>query len=283
MAVKKTPYGYILANGNIGVDAEEAEIVKRIFCDRISGLSGVKIGAALYNEHIDPFTETEKQASDRVYVILNDERYCGGDGYPPIISEETFAASRSVMNKKVFGKEQDTYTILRKLAFCSECGRNMAHFSDQTKEVRWRCTKKGCINSKPRITDIDFNQRIADILNAVIEAPDILETGEPLTEYVPNERVSEIEAELKVLFDAIPIDHESVKKKLFELAKEKYNCCSYNRAPYITADLKSIVTEYSPSEEINKEMLSRTVERITFDKDKIITVIFKNGKAIASA
>ena len=282
MAVKKTPYGYILANGNIGVDAEEAEIVKRIFSDRISGLSGVKIGAALYNEHIEPFTETEKQASDRVYVILNDERYCGGDGYPPIISEETFAVSRSVMNKKVFGKEQDTYTILRKLAFCSECGRNMAHFSDQTKEVRWRCTKKGCINSKPRITDIDFTQAIADILNAVIESPDVLDTGEPLTEYVPNERVLEIEAELRVLFDAIPIDHEAVKKKLFELAKEKYNCCSYNRAPYITEDLKSIVAEFSPSEEINKDMLSRTVERITFDKDKIITVTFKNGKVIAS-
>ena len=32
-----------MANGNIAVDAEEAEIVKRIFADRISGLSGWKI------------------------------------------------------------------------------------------------------------------------------------------------------------------------------------------------------------------------------------------------
>ena len=104
MAVRKTPYGYIIANGRIAVDAEEAEVIKRIFSDRISGLSGIKIGAALYAEHIEPFTESEKKAADRIYSILNDERYCGADDYPTIISEETFAASRASMNKKTFGK-----------------------------------------------------------------------------------------------------------------------------------------------------------------------------------
>ena len=69
MAVRKTSYGYILANGSIAVNTEEAEVVRRIFADRISGLSGVKIGAALYAGHIEPFTESEKQAADRVYMI----------------------------------------------------------------------------------------------------------------------------------------------------------------------------------------------------------------------
>ena len=282
MAVRKTPYGYIIANGRIAVDAEEAEIIKRIFANRISGLSGVKIGAALYAEHIEPFTESEKKAADRIYSILNDERYCGADDYPTIISEETFAASRASMNKKVFGKEQDTYTVLRKMSFCTECGRNLAHFSDWTKEVRWRCTKKGCINSKPRITDSDFTAAVLDVLNAVIETPEMLETGEPLTEYVPNEKVSAIEAELKELFAAIPIDHEKVKAKLYELTAVKYNCCTYNRAPYITEELIDILQGYESSEEINKQMLTQTVERITFDKNKVISITFKNGKTIAA-
>ena len=282
MAVRKTPYGYILANGRIAVDAEEAEVIKRIFADRISGLSGVKIGAALYAEHIEPFTESEKKAADRIYSILNDERCCGADDYPTIISEETFAASRASMNKKVFGKEQDTYTVLRKMSFCTECGRNLAHFSDWTKEVRWRCTKKGCINSKPRITDSDFTAAVLDILNAVIETPEMLETGEPLTEYVPNEKVSAIEAELKELFAAIPIDHEKVKTKLYELTAAKYNCCTYNRAPYITEELLDILQGFEPSEEINKQMLKQTVKRITFDKNKVISITFKNGKTIAA-
>lgn len=282
MAVRKTPYGYIIANGRIAVDAEEAEVIKRIFSDRISGLSGVKIGAALFAEHIEPFTESEKKAADRIYSILNDERYCGADDYPTIISEETFAASRGSMNKKVFGKELDTYTILRKMSFCTECGRNLAHFSDQTKEVRWRCTKKGCINSKPRITDADFTGAVLDVLNAVIKKPEMLDTGEPLTEYTPDDKASVIEADLKELFAAVPIDHERVKAKLYELATAKYNCCTYNRAPYITEELVDTLQGYEPSENINKQMLKQTVEKVTFDKNKVISVTFKNGKTITA-
>ncbi|MCR5020622.1 recombinase family protein [Ruminococcus sp.] len=282
MAVRKTPYGYILANGRIAVDAEEAEVIKRIFADRISGLSGVKIGAALYAEHIEPFTESEKKAADRIYSILNDERYCGADDYPTIISEETFAASRNSMNKKVFGKEQDAYTVLRKMSFCSECGKNLAHFSDQTRALRWRCTKKGCINSKPRITDVDFTALVLEVLNAVIETPEMLDTGEQLTEYVPDDKVYAIESELKELFAAVPIDHERVKAKLFELTAAKYNCCTYNRTPYITEELIDIFQGYEPSEKIDKQMLKQTVEKITFDKNKVISVTFKNGQIITA-
>ena len=282
MAVRKTPYGYILANGSIAVDAEEAKIIKRIFTDRINGLSGVKIGAALYSEKIDPFTESEKKAADRIYSILNDRRYCGAEDYPPIISEKTFASAKNSMNKKVFGKEQDTYTVLRKLSFCAECGRNMVHFSDWTKEVRWRCTQKGCINSKPRISDVDFTGAVLDIMNAIIESPEMLETGEKLTEYFPDDRVSAIEAELKTLFSAIPIEKESVKNKALELAAAKYDCCTYSRAPYITKELIGIFQGITPSTELNKELLIQTVNKITFDKNKVITVVFKNGKEIIS-
>ena len=282
MATKKTPYGYDLANGSIAVNTDEEEIIKRIFDDRISGLSGVKIGAALYAKMIDGFAESEKKAADRVYGILNDERYCGADDYPTIISEETFQAAKGSMNKKVFGKEQDTYNVLRKLSFCSECGRNMVHFSDQTKELRWRCTKKGCINSKPRITDADFTGAVLDILNKVIEKPAMLNTGEKLTKYSPDKRVKQLEKEAAKLFNAVPIDNEKIKSKLLEIVTAKYDLCTYSRVPYITKELTEILKGYEPSQEINKEMLIQTVEKITFDKDKRITIIFKNGKAITS-
>lgn len=110
----------------------------------------------------------------------------------------------------------------------------------------------------------------------------MLDTGEPLTEYVPDDKVSEIEAELKELFAAVPIDHERVKAKLFELTATKYNCCTYNRTQYITEELIDILQGYEPSEKIDKQMLKQTVEKITFDKNKVITVTFKNGRKIAA-
>lgn len=110
----------------------------------------------------------------------------------------------------------------------------------------------------------------------------MLDTGEQLTEYVPDDKVAAIEAELKELFAAVPIDHERVKAKVYELATAKYNCCTYNRIPYITEELVHIIQGFTPSEEINKQMLTKTVEKITFDKNKVITVTFKNGRKIAA-
>ena len=123
---------------------------------------------------------------------------------------------------------------------------------------------------------------VLDILNTVIETPEILDTGEPLTEYTPDDKVVAIETELKELFAAVPIDHERVKAKLFELTAAKYNCCTYSRAPYITEELIDFLQGYEPSEEIDKQMLKQTVDKITFDKNKIISVTFKNGKTITA-
>ena len=282
MASKKTPYGYILVNSSIAVDADEADVIKRIFTDRISGLSGVKIGTALYAEHIPTFAEDEKKAADRVYAILNDKRYCGSNEYPTIISEETFIKAKGSMNKKTFGKEQDTYTVLKKMSFCTECGRNMVHFSDKSGVKRWRCTTKGCINSKPRISDDSFLRAVLGILNCVIETPEMLDTGEPLTEYVPNEKISQREAELKELFNAVPIDNEKIKSRLLELAAAKYECCTYSRAPYITQELINIISGYEPIEKIDKELLTRIAEKISVNKNKEISVTFKNGKCITA-
>ena len=70
MASKKTPYGYILAEGKIAVDVEEADIIRRIFDERANGLSGSKIGAALFDEQIPYFSEDKKKA-----ILLYRMRY----------------------------------------------------------------------------------------------------------------------------------------------------------------------------------------------------------------
>ena len=173
MASKKTPYGYILAEGKIAVDVEEADIIRRIFNEKADGLSGSKIGATLYDEQIPYFSEDKKKAIDKVYSILRDGRYCGTDGYPPIISEEVFGASNIGRNAKSV-KAPDTYTVLKRLSYCTVCGTNMVHFSDRSGFKRWRCTHKGCANFMPRIPDDYFVSVVQSIMNAVVSNGDML-------------------------------------------------------------------------------------------------------------
>ena len=280
MASKKTPYGYILAEGKIAVDVEEADIIRRIFDERANGLSGSKIGAALFDEQIPYFSEDKKKAIDKVYGILRDGRYCGTDGYPPIISEEVFGAS-NIGNTAKKAKTPDTYTVLKKLSHCTVCGTNMVHFSDRSGFKRWRCTHKGCANFQPRIPDDYFVSAVQSIMNAVISDPDMLETGTPLTVYEPTDEIRQAEREISQLCAVQPIEYELIKAKTLELAVMKFNACTYSREPYITQELQEILTDHEPTETIDTELLTQIASRITVDENKTIAIEFKNGKRVA--
>ena len=280
MASKKTPYGYILAEGRIAVDVEEADIIHRIFDEKANGLSGSKIGATLYDEQIPYFSEDKKKAIDKVYGILRDGRYCGADGYPAIISEDVFG-STNIGNTVKKTKTPDTYTVLKKLSFCTVCGTNMVHFSDRTGFKRWRCTKKGCANFKPRIPDDLFVLAVQSIMNAVVSDPDMLETGTPLTVYEPTDEIRQAEREISQLCAVQPIEYELIKTKTLALAVMKFNSCTYSREPYITQELQEITADFEPSETINTSLLTQIVDRITVDENKVIAIEFRNGKRIA--
>lgn len=280
MASKKTPYGYILAEGRIAVDIDEAEIIRRIFDEKANGLSGSKIGSSLFDEQIPYFSEDKKKSIDKVYGILRDGRYCGADGYPAIISEDIFGAS-NIGNSAKKVKVPDTYTVLKKLSFCTICGTNMVHFSDRSGFKRWRCTKKGCTNFQPRIPDDFFVSAVQSIMNAVVSDSNLLETDTPLTVYEPNDDIRQAEKEISQLCAAAPIEYEQIKEKTLALAVMKYNACTYSREPYITQELQEIIAEHEPSETINRSLLTQIVSRITVDENKVIAIEFRNGKRIA--
>ena len=280
MAIKKTPYGYILAEGRIAVDIDEAEIIRRIFDEKANGLSGSKIGAALYDEQIPYFSEDKKKAIDKVYGILRDGRYCGADGYPTIISEDVFGAT-NIGNSAKKVKAPDTYTVLKKLSYCTVCGTNMVHFSDRTGYKRWRCTRKGCANFKPRIPDDYFVSAVQSIMNTVVSDTDMLETDTPLTVYEPNDEIRQAEREISQLCAVQPIEYELIKAKTLALAVMKYNACTYSREPYITQELQDIIAEREPTNMIDTELLMQIASRITVDENKTIAIEFRNGKRIA--
>ena len=280
MASKKTPYGYILAEGKIAVDVGEADIIRHIFDEKANGLSGSKIGATLFDEQIPYFSEDKKKAIDKVYSILRDGRYCGADGYPPIITEDIFGAS-NIGNTAKKVKAPDTYTVLKKLSFCTVCGTNMVHFSDRTGFKRWRCTSKGCTNFQPRIPDDLFVSAVQSIMNAVVSAPEMLATDTPLTVYEPTYEIRQAEKEIFQLCDVQPIEYEQIKAKTLALAVMKYNACTYSREPYITQELQDIIADHEPINTIDTELLTQIVSRITVDENKIIAIEFRNGKCIA--
>ena len=91
-----TPYGYRIENGAAVINEAEAECVRRIFDNYISGMS---------------LTESAKAAGhpvvhSSVKRILSRECYCGDDFYPAIIDAAVFHRANSELKRRADKKNQ---------------------------------------------------------------------------------------------------------------------------------------------------------------------------------
>lgn len=276
----KFPFGYKFENGEVHIVEEDAEIVRRIFEDRIKGVTSPKIGAALYAEKIPYFSDSLAKAEGKVMTILRNERYFGADGLPPVITEETYQQARSKMRKKRDDKAAAEHRLIKKMSFCEVCGTHMGHNYSGSGVPRWCCASKGCVNRAPVITEDMYKNAIGTILNSVVQNPKLLNVRATLTEYEPNESIKAHEDKITAMLEAQPIDAGSILSEIFTLAVEQYTCCTFDLTPYITAELKAIVKRSEPSDTVNMELLKLIADRIVVGADKKISVIFKNGRKI---
>ena len=91
-----TPYGYRIENGAAVINEAEADCVRQIFDNYISGMS---------------LTESAKAAGhpvvhSSVKRILSRECYCGDDFYPAIVDISTFHTANSELKRRADNKNQ---------------------------------------------------------------------------------------------------------------------------------------------------------------------------------
>lgn len=171
------PYGYDYVDGHIVVNKEQAEVVKRIFSQALSGKGTQKIADGLNADGIaakrgNHWTATtirgilgnEKYIGDvilqktytdehfnRHYNYGERDRYLIENHHEAIISREDFEAVEEVLNqrgkekgvKKGSSKYQNRYLLSGKIK-CSECGstfKRRIHGSGNGKYIAWCCSK----------------------------------------------------------------------------------------------------------------------------------------------
>ncbi len=276
----KFPFGYKFEKGEVHIVEEDAKIVRRIFEDRINGVTSPKIGSALYAEKIPYFSDSLAKAEDKVMTILRNERYFGADGLPPVITEEIYQQARSKMRKKRDDKTAAEHRLIKKMSFCEVCGTHMGHNYSGSGVPRWCCATKDCVNRVPVITEDMYKNAISTVLNSVVRSPKKLNVKATLTEYEPNESIEAHENKITEMLETQLSETEKVIAEIFALATEQYNCITFDMTPYITAELKATAKRYEPSDTVNTELLQQIADRIVVSANKKISVIFKNGKMI---
>jgi hypothetical protein len=91
-----TPYGYRIENGAAVINDQEAECVRRIFDNYISGMSLREAASAAGHPLVH----------STVKRMLTKKYYCGDDFYPAIIDISTFHTANNELKRRADNKNQ---------------------------------------------------------------------------------------------------------------------------------------------------------------------------------
>ena len=163
MTNRKNLYGYCIENGELTIALQEAQTVKRIAMLYIAGASYQTIADSL-NRSGTPFSpEAPLWNKHKVKRVLENPRYTGADGYPPILDEADFQAVQAKIKAKTEGytfKEKRPVLQLREYLQC-DCGgalHRTAGANRRTDTLYLKCQSCG---TQITISDADLLDRVS--------------------------------------------------------------------------------------------------------------------------
>lgn len=202
-----TPYGYDWDSENLVVNPEQAEVVKRIFADVLSGKGTQAIADELNADGITS-KKNSKWTATTIRAILSNEKYTGDvifqktytdenfnrhinygevdqymaqDHHEAIISHKDFDAANALVAQRASekgiekgsGKYQNRYAFSGKI-ICSECGdsfKRRIHPCTTYKYVAWTCNthlKDTTACSMKYVRDDEIKAAFVTMLNKLI-------------------------------------------------------------------------------------------------------------------
>lgn len=271
------PYGYTIREGNIGVDANAVSVIRDIYIGYLNGKSFATLAKELTERKIDYFNGKTMWNKQMVKRILECPMYCGTEKYPKILETAQFQAVAKLIASKYGGYNTDPRAVvIKKRSFCQECGERIIHDVQSKQYRKWRCKKCG----KTVIGDEEFYRSITDILNTVIEHPDLLDEIEPHDTYESDYNVTAKTNDVNHLINSPTVDFETAFADIMNLASIKYDNCEFDISTELTETIKKDYRDREALEDIDNELIERTISHLTLDAKGKIAIHFINGAKV---
>lgn len=244
MGKRKHPFGYTMQCGKYVICDSEADTVKSIFTMYTRGMSFTEITTALRALPVK-YSEECLWNKNIVARILEDSRYIGFNGYPPIISEQEFLCAAHVRKAKT---KPDNRSPAQKL-------------------LRKKCDKSPSANTEAQVISV---------LNLLIKRPDLIQPQDDLRH---NNQVDILQKQLDAVMLRQPIDEAVAIKLIIAIAEEQY--AQLGNSVYETEKLRRLMLRSEPTDELDADLLSAVVDKVIVDKAHT-QVVLKNGQEICS-
>lgn len=278
MKQRKTPFGYIIKNGIVTVDKTEADIVREIAKQYLGGSSLKTIAGGLTLRTIEYMPGKSDWNKSRIRRMIDDTRYIGNNGYPPILTEQEYSAMQAFKSQKNTQKNIDHSDNIFKLnapVVCANCGGRMQRRIDNRRKTitRWRCTEcKTSVN----ISDEDMLGGITELLNEVIADPESIQI--PKSDYEESQEIKRLNAEISKELNTVGFDKEAIKQKMLTCVSEKY--MSLGTEEVTAQSLKDIFKDTPPLTAYDSDLTDQAVSGIQLKENSTISLVLINGQRI---
>jgi len=266
MAIRTLPFGYRMSHGKICAVESEAKIVRRIFAGYGEGHSYNDLTKWLNGQSI-PYLPGRPWNKNAVARILQDERYLGGDTYPPIITAEMFGCR---VPNSVGRLNLPQIKDIRILARCRMCGEPVRRERENT----WRCPH--CMMSAVPTTDQRLIDAVAELLQELCNHPDMVSS--PTSPDDESASILAAENELAHALEATEFDEATARAKALSLAAARFD--TLGSKDYETMRIQHLLAGAEPSAELDTTLLRQITSAILISPAGEVRLKLKNKQIV---
>ena len=276
---RKTPFGYMIRDGQTVPNPVEADAVRSIFQRYIAEASYARIADEMSRGSIPYHQHTSKWNKHMVKRILENGKYLGTDIYPRLVSDEDFLAVQ-------LQREDKTDCVpcpaglrpIREKAVCAVCGGRISRDTKTHGRPRWVCADPDC-GAIVRISDGAIQKRISERLHQLAEVPALL-MPPPLPAAAPSSDALRIQNEINLCFNRADINTDYMKTLIFAIAAEQYAVLPDLTPAHDIEELRERL-EASPANESDlQELLAKAVKAVRIGGQDYIELELTNGQII---
>lgn len=272
MKKRYLPFGYVICDGEIRVDTEQAKIICGIFEAYIAGNTLQQIAKTMTAKQI--FYRPGEVAWDKNSIrrILTNAAYCGTGKYPLLITVEQFRQAEKIR----LSKKADYSEVLapfRKDMRCGDCGAKLYWHG---KSKQWLCRQCGMWSTP--IEETALSAGISKKLQQIQENP--LQIRAPKESSVHSIESARLDQKIRQTMAADIIDEEVLIKMILRRTEIQYTFCVAGDADPITRRIQKLCAEAPPIEEFPIMLYHDIVEKVILHRDAQIELELKNGQVL---
>ena len=275
MRNRSIPFGYCYQNGTLAVHPQESQTVRAVFAAYLGGEPLSKIAAHLTAKLVEYLPGCCQWNKARVKRILDNAKYIGNGGYPPIVKERDFQMAHQKKENANTNRQRvdEDIKLFKGLAHCHHCGGIMVRRMDSRMghPVTWKCPQCGYFFPLP---DEEFKRRVFLLQKKLADKPLLAEKEEetiPVTSMEARRLTNEIFRKL----DSGNFSEDELVALALQCAAKNYE--AINSARHITDRLTATLLHAGPLSAFDRALFERTVSEIHLARKGEILLKLQNG------